>query len=185
MLDEMKDIRASRGFQFGAELLPGCSGTEVRKFFQSAGLPEPVPDELVELYAWSCGSLRPAHMFRHFRLTPLIEVQRSILRVRELYASQTEFADAPAPLCDLLPFADHESGWLSVALRLSKSGSTGRPVIEIGEGIDVVFDSLNALIRTCLEWYRFGFHDAIGVWLDRDTELRIWSSFNKSLHPIG
>lgn len=113
---------------------------------QVATLPFAFPEELYRLYRWHDGTIDNGQpLFRDLHFLPLARALAEMAPIAKHYG-----------LRDVVPFATLEGAWYVVPARpwtathreQIVSGRFERPVIEVYEGVQVVFDSVAHLVRT-------------------------------------
>jgi hypothetical protein len=186
LLDELRLAMRERGRDVDRHLKPRLSREELLEQTQPLGLT--VPEELVELYEWRNGQGEDAEMSQDaliFRDNKFVDVAGAL---RE-YPLIQEYWGPPEPdtlefgfdLRESFPFATYMgSSYVLVCGEHTLASPHPHPVVNVFQGVELFFHSLETMLRTCIDWVR---HPAWGTDSDlpEDVELEIWLRHNPGL----
>lgn len=183
-LDELVDLIETKGIQIGDDLKPGLTGEEINA--RTEGLPFRIPDELYELYSWHNGQ-DPNGVLPLFRGSYLISLEEALndYNLVQIYKEDPE--DDFLSCC--FPFA-HDEGGIYVLPTSTQPmyPELNRPVIDIHEGIDVLYTSFINMLVTIKTCFREGAYiidpcSKYGPYDQNDAlETQIMTRLNPSLY---
>lgn len=183
LLEELRTAFISRGVDVDSTLKAGLTREEVLE--KTASLDFPLPEELIELYTWRNGTEDDSHLFR-FRDNPFISLERALVEQKELagcYGDASTFEADGFRLDRSFPFAAFEGSWYMLVCASHRLKSPEKhPVVNVFEGIDLYFHSLESMLRTCIDWVRDPhWTEGSGLGLHEDVETAIWNRHNPGI----
>jgi hypothetical protein len=166
-----------KGVRVHENLSPGLSRSEILHLTAKIGIRP--PEELIELYEWRDGSMLehdpPDHRNIIFRDNVFISLERAIEEHAMLMGS---YGQIEVDLQACLPISTFDGSWDVVACSpVALAGGLPSPVIRVFQGTEIYFDSIAAMLDTCIEWVS---HPA---WVQHEglpqpIELQIWDRHN-------
>ena len=182
-LDALQAAFETKGHQVSASLLPALQEPELRA--RCSWFPEPLPEELLALYAWRGGQAKDAwdEPFPFwFRDCAFVSPERAAQEYASMMASYGQFADVKGLLASCFPFAAFNGGWLVLPCkRQTLDKRLERPVISVFQGIDVHFHSLQLMVDTCVDWVSHPQYDTQDAALPEPLEMEIWRRHNPGI----
>lgn len=176
-LEVLADAYALRGYDVRPNLLPGATSGELDEVEAALGVV--LPASYRELYGWSAGVIdefgtAPRMRFRDESLLPLARVVEERDRLLEVY-DWCESVDGRV----VAPFASFEGSVLVVACGPQRlTSAVPHPVISYFQGIDVYYDSIEAMVETCIAWAS---QEGWGPYEAAPNEMEVWRRFNGSV----
>ena len=170
-LRQLETLLSERGFPVD-ELNPGLSREAIAE--KVAHLPYPFPEELYQLYMWKNGTQAGSALFL-FRDQVFSSIDVALSDLESLQYFEIE---------DAFPFAAFEGSYYVLpAQAYAFNEKLERPVVEVFEGVDVYFFSIEHMLDTQIAWIKEGIHaesDSSGF--DRyERELKIWRKHNPGI----
>lgn len=176
-LDVLADAYAAHGYDVRPNLLPGATSAELDEVESALGVV--LPASYRELYGWSAGTIddsgtTPCLRFRDEALLPLTRVIEERARLLQTYGW---FEDVDGRT--VAPFGFFQGSVLVVACGPQRlTSAVPHPVIAYFQGIDVYYDSIEAMVETCIAWVsqvRWAPYDAA------PNEMEIWRRGNATV----
>ncbi|QUY44725.1 SMI1/KNR4 family protein [Acaryochloris marina] len=180
-LDELVELIEAKGIQISNDLKPGLTKEEIN--VRTEVLHFKIPDELYELYSWHNGQ-DDEGVIPLFRGSYLISLEEAL---NDYYTVQTYKED---PEDDFLsycfPFA-HDEGGIYVLPTSSQPlyPELTRPVIDIHEGVDVLYTSFINMLVTINTCFKDGAYiiDPCGKYGPYDQNDALETQIMKKLNP--
>lgn len=150
-LEVLADAYAAHGYDVRPNLLPGATVSELDAVESALGVV--LPASYRELYGWSAGVVDssgtlPCLRFRDEALLPLSRVVEERGLLLDTYGW---FADVDGRT--VAPLAFFQGSVLVVACGpQGRTSAVPHPVISYFEGIDVYYDSIEAMVETTIAW---------------------------------
>ncbi|MEO0423010.1 MAG: hypothetical protein AAF184_11775 [Pseudomonadota bacterium] len=172
----------SKGHKAPDSLLPGLAGDALDA--QLGWFPSTLPQELRELYAWRAGQASDPwdaefpFWFRDRGFSSIEIAKDEYSSMMESYGVENDPTRDLVNLSDCFPFAAFNGAWYVVPCKGHGFDiSVPYPVISVFQDISPHFDSINAMLDTCIAWVEHPDWKSDSG-LDREQERRIWSRFN-------
>ncbi len=200
-LEVLRQTFEMRGEHATLLLQPPIAEEELRR--RCKWFPAALPAELITLYGWHGGQETSdkeedsPFWFRDCIFSTPEKAHSEYLAIMESYGVSPDTNGVPRSVkemqsCDhemlkyAFPFAAFNGGWLILPCKGQYLDSRfDKPVIFVFQGIDIHYQSITAMVDTCIEWAaqeRTGRHDS----LDTETERRIWKKHNPDVfQPAG
>lgn len=185
LLEELRLAFLERGCDVDRHLRPGLPPDEIRARISGSGVE--APSALVELYAWRDGQSETAqasHDAFCFRDCPFLDLERALGElelVRRLYPPAPDALPLGFELDRVVPFASLMGSTLAVVCGAHTLPSPDpHPVVNLFQGIEVFFHSLESMTRTCIDWVRDP-RWSPATHLPGDVEHRAWVLHNPGL----
>lgn len=150
-LEVLADAYAAHGYDVRPNLLPGATAAELDAVESALGVV--LPASYRALYGWSAGVVdssgtTPCLRFRDEALLPLARVVAERELLLDTYGW---FEDVDGRT--VAPLAFYQGSILVVACRPQQmTSSVPHPVISFFQGIDVYYDSIEAMVETTISW---------------------------------
>lgn len=186
-MERLLDAYAGHGLDVRGHLKPGAPDEAITAVGNAIGIE--VPDEVRQLYRWTAGPTieygDELLTFRDNSLLPLSEVAAIHALVVQIYGSdltpEEERDEYGFEVRHCVPFAHFEGatyGVLAGAHRLEGVGP--HPVISIYHGAGAYYDSLSALVDTCVAWVS---HPDWELYATPPDEEATWRRHNPAITP--
>lgn len=180
LCERLADVYALQGVDVRANLKPGISRAEVIEAL--APLRLVVPEDVIELYAWRNGHLRPNDdRVLSFRDTPLLSMDGVVdayLTMQHGYGGLFTLEDARVDLKAVIPIASFHGAWDVVACGAHlHGGHLDYPVIHVHQGISLYYHSIESMLRTAIDWVASP-HFVHHCGLPASVEMEIWERHN-------
>jgi hypothetical protein len=152
-LDRILEWHARLGSPVADSLQPGLSETEI--LTATGGLPFQVSREFIQLYRWRNGtrwhqSSASPSFFEYHRFLPLEEALSKFGMLHGIMKEYYEIADW------VLTFQDAAGDGYGVLGCAESQEATPVAFLFEGEGVEIVFETLTAMMRTVAAWYEEG-----------------------------
>jgi hypothetical protein len=188
LLEELRVAFGERGRDVDRHLQPGMSREEILEPAAPLGLT--LPDDLIEMYEWRNGQDEDADMSEDalvFRDNGFIDLERALgeyATIQEHYSSGPDTIRYGFELRAAFPFAEFMGSWHAVVCgKHSLEIPDAHPVINVFHDLELFFYSVDAMLRTCIEWVRHPDWDRETAGLPEDVELEIWRKHNPGIFP--
>lgn len=176
-LEVLAGAYAARGYDVRPNLLPGASVAELDAVESALGVV--LPASYRALYGWSAGVVdssgtTPCLRFRDEALLPLSRVVEERELLLDTYGW---FEDVDGRT--VAPLAFYEGSVLAVACGPQQlAPAVPHPVISYFQGIDVHYDSIEAMVETTIAWVSQDGWDPHEM---APNEMEIWRRHNRAV----
>ena len=159
LLDNLVYTIESRGFSIKDYLYPGLSRQEISELLQ--GIPVSFPESFYQLYQWRNGhNIQCQHfLFAEYQFLPLQDAISEYTEISKYYNSSIH----KVSIRHCFPIATFQGDSIAIYCRDEFFYGLSYPIINIGEGIAIVYENLELFIRTMTEWYGSGIYDSDSV----------------------
>jgi hypothetical protein len=190
LCNRLADAYELQGLPVRENLRPGVSREVVLKAL--APLRVPVPEELLELYAWRNGHILEfdpeQHRYLSFRDGIFISVERIVeeyLKIQKSYGVNSTLEMDRVDLRAVIPVSSFEGAWDVVACGTHLHGSNLKyPVVHVHQGISMYFHSVESMLQTCLDWVSSPYWENLST-LPEKVEMEIWRRHNPGVFTNG
>lgn len=186
LCERLADAYESKGVQVRDNLQAGLSQEDILRI--AAPLKIALPDEVIELYSWRNGHIDEfdPDLFRNirFRDNTFISLQRAVEEysiIQSSYGVGSTLQQDRVDLTSCLPISAFEGSWDVVACGAHLFGAKfDFPVMRVFQGIEMWFNSIPAMLQTCISWVSSpNWQNLDG--LPEDDEMRIWKQHNPGI----
>ena len=185
LLDELRLTFLGKGCDVDRHLQPGLAREDVRERTRSLDLT--LPDDLVSMYEWRNGQGEDAEMsldafvFRDQRFVDLDGALREYPLIQEYYAPEPDSIPDGFELRESFPFAAFMgSSYVVLCGEHVLASPDPHPVVNVYQGLYLSFHSLEAMLRTCIEWVRHPRWEPAST-VPEDVELAITERYNPGI----
>lgn len=144
LLDDLCVAYQGKGMNVGSSLQPPLSADQARQHLEAAKLP--ANPGIVALYGWHNGSTEESGAPLTFVGKVFVSLDRALTE-RHLMLTSLGRDGEDGVESMLFPFALGDGAWYAVEIDNDAS-----PVYTVGEVAEIHFESLEAMLKTCVEW---------------------------------
>ena len=186
LLDNLLNAYESKGMHVSDSLLPPLSKSELIK--RCSWFPGELPPEIISLYSWRAGQEKDAWEAEFpfwFRDNSFCSVERAEHEYESMMESYGIYPEDHELLKYSFPFAAFDGSWYVFPTKGQPfSSSLKAPIINVLEGIEVYYFSIETMVLTCLDWVGHEKYDADGS-LPENVEREIWQKHNPGVFGPG
>lgn len=183
LCDSLVEAYRTRGEDLESALLPGLSQREIES--RTRWFPAALPQSLLELYTWRNGQPDDAWntdkvlWFRDMQFASLERAEAEYRSMMDSYGVGNSRQLEGIELRTSFPFASFNGGWYVVPCQgHDLKPSYPFPVVNVFQGIDIYFHSVERMLETCIEW-RLASVRLDDSWeLSERKEREIWRRHN-------
>ncbi len=172
------------GIDISQDLLPGLPREAIEA--ETAWFPSRLPDDLIALYGWRNGQPEDAWnsqnvlWFRDMQFTSLQRARDEYVSMMDSYGLDNDPASEGIDLRMCFPFASFNGGWYVVPCEGPRLDSRFPfPVVSVFQGISIYFDSIETMLRTCVDWRVASSWSGDDWELPEHLEMEIWRRYNQ------
>lgn len=159
LLEELRLAFEARGMHVTPSLLPGIAPAELAKRCQ--WFPAELPPEIVALYGWHNGQKNQPwdeafpFWFRDNGFSSIENAEQEYKSMMESYGKEMPASLAGVDLKFCFPFAAFNGGWYVFPCHgQALKSQVARPVVSVFQGVDVLYASVESMLRTCVAWLK-------------------------------
>lgn len=185
-LDTLLRAYESKGISANQELAPALTEQELKE--RCAWFLDDLPKEIVALYTWRGGQdtqwVKQPFWFRDTIFCDLTTAENDYAQIVVQYAEDAE-ADSDLGweyLRHSFPFTSFEGAvYVIPCQEFVADKRFARPIISVHEGVQMVFESLETMLDTCIEWAENGTYNEEDEFLEINHEHEIWKKHNPKI----
>ena len=185
-LEALRLAYEAKGQRVSGSLLEGLSPEELRK--RTGWFPYDLTAEIYQLYEWRNGQAHDPwdeefpFWFRDMGFTSAERAEEEYCRIMDSYGAEGDPEMIGLDLSYCFPFASFNGGWYVLACGpQSLRPDLKAPVISVFQGIDAFFNSVPAMLDTCIEWVSHPEYESGASDLGAELEMEIWKKNNPGL----
>lgn len=184
-LDTLLQAYESKGILVNQQLSPAMTEQDLKA--QCGWFPETLPIEIIALYTWRGGQdtqwVTQPFWFRDTIFCDLKIAKENYQRIVVPYAEDGE--EDPdlgwEYLRQAFPFSSFDGAvYVIPSQNYVADERLARPIISVHEGVQAVFESLETMLDTCIEWVENGTYNEEDEFLEINNEREIWVKHNST-----
>ena len=181
----------AHGVRVSENLQPGLAKSKILRIAEPLGFD--LPPEVIDLYRWKNGHIddedSSLHRLVTFRDNAFLSLERGIeehFEMRKYYGTEEATLErVGVDMRTCFPIGAFMGSWTAVACGKHKYGKSAKyPVINVFQGYDYYFDSVTAMLKTCVGWVSSPEWEQFGG-LPDEIEGRLWKLHNPNRPRYG
>jgi hypothetical protein len=186
LCERLADAYELQGVSVRENLKPGVSREAVLKAL--APLKLPVPEDVLELYAWRNGHILEFDpdmhrnlCFRDDTFISIEDVVEQYLMIQRSYSIHSSLETDRVDLKTVIPISSFEGAWDVVVCGEHRyDAGLINPVVHIHQDISLYYHSVESMLRTCIDWVSSQHWEHLDF-VPHDIEMAIWRRHNPGI----